>query len=120
VATPTGLYGSFDLTARTIDAVIAVVTPGAYALGTSSILDRTHLEILYIGRSDDDVRARLKRHVGEYSHFQYVLLPSALSAFEKECWLYHTFSPRDNILHPARPQNVRCDCPVPGCTALFY
>ena len=42
---------------------------------------------------------------------------SSLAAFEKECWLYHTFNPADNGIHPARPQGSNSLCSWIGCTA---
>ena len=33
------------------------------------------------------------------------------------CWLYHTFNPADNGIHPARPQGSNSLCSWIGCTA---
>jgi len=120
VAIPSGLFGPFDLTAQVIDARIPFSLPGAYLLGPAEPLNPGAVIPRYAGRSDDDVAARLKRHVGAYPKFLYDTFPTALLAFEKECGLYHTFNPPDNIVHPARPQGTRLKCPWPGCTALFY
>jgi hypothetical protein len=111
-----GLSRCYDLTEWDIDAVVATL-PGAYALGIAQ--DQNVLTIRYVGRADDNVNARLKRWVGRYRHFQFAVLTTR-AAFDKECWLYHTFSPVDNMIHPARPSGTNYRCPVVGCTAFLF
>jgi hypothetical protein len=95
----------------TIDAKLKGIGPGAYALG--SINSSGGLAISYVGRSDDDVTARIKDHVGKYSAFKYAFYPDRKSAFLKECELFHNFGAYslDNKVHPARPQNSGWTCP---------
>ena len=116
MATPTGLKGNFDLTALIIDANVRH-SPGVYALGTAA--SATELQIDYVGRSDDDVNQSLKTWVGSYRHFQFIDSLTPLVAFEMECRLWHTFRPRGNNVHPARPAKTWYNCPVTGC-ASFY
>ena len=74
------------------------------------------LVISYVGRSDDDLAARLQQHVAlPYLHFKYGFLPSAAAAFNKECELYHDFDPPGNKVHPAKPKNSLLACLRCGC-----
>jgi len=111
-----GLSGCYELSNTIIDAVVRFTRPGAYALGTA--LNQSILQISYVGRADSDLNARLKQHVGRYRDFQFVYTDSAYAAFAKECWLYHTFNPGGNQIHPARPLGA-LTCPTPGCRTLF-
>lgn len=110
-----GLNGPYALTTEKIDEVVTKKSPGAYALGYSKegtfYIDR-------VGRSDKDVNDRLKDYADEYKQFKYGYYSSAKAAFEKECQLYHDFKPKDNTIHPDRPEGTDYDCPVDGCDAL--
>ncbi len=86
-----GFSRCIRLTAEAIDQAVGVTSPGVYALGSAQ--DSNILHILYVGRADEDVNRQLKSHVGAYAHFQFVCVPSARLAFDRECWLYHTFRP---------------------------
>ncbi len=101
--------GPFSLTAETIKSVVTTKSPGAYALGYSK---NSTFYIKYVGRSDDNLANRLNDWVGHYQEFKAGYLSSAKMAFEKECHLYHDFSPGlDNKVHPARPTNSNWGCP---------
>jgi len=85
--------------------------PGAYALG--KLGEDNIFYIFYIGRSDNDLAGRLQQHVTEhYPQFMHAFYTSTKLAFEKECHLYHDFSPTDNKIHPARPYREKWSCPV--------
>jgi hypothetical protein len=103
-----GLRGPFALTSTGIDNNVTYTSPGAYALGRTK--DSKFL-ISYVGRSDDDVNARLHDHEGNYEQFKFEYCKSAKAAFEKECTLFHDFSPPDNDVHPARPRGTDWQCP---------
>lgn len=103
-----GLNGPYALTDETIDKTIANGSAGAYALGHS---DGGTFYISYVGRSDTDVNDRLHNWVGKYNQFKFGYFGSAKAAFEKECGLYHNFTPPDNKVHPARPHNSNWSCP---------
>lgn len=108
-----GLRGPFPLTSTGIDKEVAKKSAGAYALGQTN--DKDVFVVSYVGRSDDDVNARLKQHVTEwYPQFKYEYYSSAKAAFEKECNLYHDFDPPDNKIHPARPWDANWKCPRCG------
>jgi len=106
-----GLHGPHSLTAAGVSSDVKGVGPGAYALGNTN--DKNLFVISYVGRSDDDLAGRLQQHVLKpYLQFKYGFLPSSAAAFDKECRLYHDFSPPDNRVHPARPQGTNLRCPV--------
>lgn len=106
-----GLYGPHSLTKSGVEDNVTGVGPGAYALGNTKDDGKFYLE--YVGRSDDDLAARLQQHVPErYLQFKHAFYESAKAAFEKECHLYHDFSPPDNKVHPARPRGKDWSCPV--------
>lgn len=85
---------------------------GAYALGSQGSKLFT---VLYIGRSDVNLRDRLLQHVGErYTHFKFMPIYTQEDAFYKECHLYHDFGENsllDNKEHPARPVGTDYQCP---------
>lgn len=107
-----GLNGSYLLTKKGINDAVTRTSAGAYALG---FVKDDKFYIKYVGRSDDDVNDRLHKHIGkknDYKKFKFKYYSSAKAAFEKECRLYHDFKPRDNIIHPDRPNNSNWKCPV--------
>lgn len=105
-----GLRGPYPLTTEGVNDNVTRSFPGAYALGRMA--NGSMFLISYVGRSDDDVNARLHDHVqGEHSSFKFEPYASAKAAFEKECDLYHDFSPPENKAHPARPVGTSWQCP---------
>lgn len=108
----TGWTNYYNLTAAGVDAAITRTSPGAYALGR--VGEDGTFYVSRVGRSDSDVNARLKSQVGDYTHFKFGYFSSPKAAFEKECRLYHDFNPRDNKIHPDRPNGSGWECPV--CT----
>ena len=79
-----------------------------FALGRS---ENGTFYIRYVGRSGDDVATTLGEHVGDYQHFKFAYFSSPSTAFEKECQLFHDFSPPGNRLHPDRPKGTTWSCP---------
>lgn len=98
---------------KTIEREITRTSPGNYGIGY--IQDNT-FHVCRVGRSDDDVKGRLKQYVGvepdRYTHFQLKYASSIKEAFEKECWNFHDCNPPDNDRHPDRPDNTNLQCPV--------
>jgi hypothetical protein len=113
MAIPT-LSGSVELNDETIDAVITEGGAGVYILGPNGVKGGVYVRL--VGRSDVNLRARLKQHVGRHSHFVYSYADSPLAAFQAECRLYHHYAPSENVAHPVRPRNVDWKCP---CCAVF-
>ena len=114
MATPMGLAnGPFPLTQEWVSRTVTSKSPGAYVLGNMGADGVFYIS--YAGRSDDDVAARLLQHVPEpYPQFFFRYYSSAQAAYEKECWLFHTFGPEDNKVHPASPKNSYLSCPQCG------
>ena len=111
----TGLKGSYSLTTEKIDEIVTNTSPGAYALGRYDSEEKTFY-ISYVGRSDNDINDRLKKHAteGKYSRFKFDYYDSPKAAFEKECNLYHDFGEKeklDNKKHPQRPDDSTWECP---------
>lgn len=105
-----GLKGSFRLSRSQIDAQVSSVSPGIFALGQRSA-DGAKFTIWRVGRSDADLCRHLHKYVGKYSFFKFDYAESASEAFERECDLFHRFSPQDNRTHPTRPMGTRWRCP---------
>ena len=106
-----GMSGPYELTKEKIDSVVTRTSPGNYALGRKK---NDTFYVNYVGRSDDDVKSRLKDWVGKYKHFKCSYATSAKSAFEKECRNYHDFGGKeklDNDVHPQRPSGKDWKCP---------
>jgi hypothetical protein len=112
-----GLLGPHPLTPAALDQTLSEIGPGAYALGKISKDGKTFL-ISYVGRSDNDLRKRLKDWIGTYPQFKYGYFATAKDAFRKECNLFHDFGETtlDNPAHPARPSGTSWTCP--RCRAL--
>ncbi len=107
----TGLHGEYVLNENSINNNVTRISPGAYALGR---IEGNTFYIAYVGRSDSDIKSRLKDHIGNYSYFKYDYFSTAKLAFDKECELYHDFGSSvslDNKIHPDRPKNSNWECP---------
>jgi hypothetical protein len=111
MAAQTGLFGSHPLTTEGIDAAVVGVGPGAYALGRQ---DGNTFYVDYVGRSDTDLKARLKNWTDtNHTHFKYGFFDSPQLAFNKECSLFHDFGGTENLqneIHPARPNGSGWKC----------
>ena len=100
---------------ETIDANVTRTSAGNYALGR--VDEDGIFRVNYVGRSDDDVKDRLKRWVGKkdkYKEFKFSYATSPKAAFEKECKNYHDFGGSeklDNEIHPQRPEGADWGCP---------
>lgn len=93
-------------------------TPGVYLLLAKAQSGK--LIVCYVGRSDDDLYARLQDHVadGEYVAFYYRECDDEDDAYFSECEEFHRYGKvphLDNEVHPDRP-NFRKDLPV--CSEL--
>ncbi len=105
----TGLAGPYPLSFDAINTVVEQQCAGAYALGY--IDQNGRFCINHVGRSDSDVGAKLRDHIGSDMLFKFGYFPSAREAFEKECRLFHDFNPPGNRVHPARPHGTNWECP---------
>lgn len=105
------MEGPYKLDSETIDAKVTRTSPGNYALGGEN--EKGTFLVGYVGRSDSDVRARLKSWVGKTTRslFKFSYASSPKVAFEKECNNYHDFEPPENDSHPDRPEGTTWQCP---------
>lgn len=114
----TGLFGPFDLNNQNIDAKVGA-SIGAYALGR--VNDQGTFVVKYVGRSDNDLNARLKNWVGDYPSFKYGHFGNTKDAFSRECHMFHDFggvTSLDNSVHPARPSGASHRCSNGQCSDL--
>ena len=107
------MNASYTLSAAEIDKQITRTSEGNYALG--HVNDKAVFLVNYVGRSDTDLNARLKKWVGKYESFKYAYATSPKAAFEKECRNFHDFGGTvslDNDIHPDRPASSGWKCPA--------
>lgn len=113
----TNLNGPLKLRRSEIDRAVYSGTPGAYSLGD---FDGGSFFPRYMGRSDEDLSARLKQwaDIGSYAYFKFCCFRTVLEAYNKECRLYHDWGgdrgKLDNDVHPAKPPSKAWSCPVCG------
>ena len=93
--------------------------PGAFALGKTN--SRGIFEVGCLGRSDTDVREILLECAedGSFAEFRVWHFPTVRQAFEKECRLWHYYSPSTHPEHPLPPEGADWPCPVRGCPYHF-
>lgn len=107
------MQGAYDLSNAKIDELITRISEGNYALGI--INEKTNKFIVkYVGRSETDLNARLKQHVGKHPKFKFSYASSPKEAFEKVCKNFHDFGgikKLGNNIHPTRPLNTDWKCP---------
>jgi hypothetical protein len=106
-----GMNGPYNLNNGAIEANVTKKSPGNYALGRKN--EEGTFLVAYVGRSDSDVRERLKSWIGKTTKplFKFCYSTSAKTAFEKECENYHDFNPPENDVHPDRPDGSNWECP---------
>jgi hypothetical protein len=103
------LNGPYTLDNQTIASTVTRTSPGVYVLASAGSNQAKR-----VGRSDTDVRARLRSYVGQYARFWFAYASSPKDAFHKECYLWHDLKPSHNVIHPDRPNGSAWKCPV--CT----
>jgi len=107
--TSTGLLGPYRLTFDGIDTAVGRKSAGVFALGHENPAGA--FVVRHIGRSDADLKSRLRDYIGSDTMFKFRYFSTARMAFEKECELFHRFSPPGNRIHPDRPQGTSLACP---------
>lgn len=108
-AMKTNLYGPYDLTFDSVDAVMPVGSRGVFALGYAE--DSSMFRVQRVGRDGKDLSRKLKSLIGASNKFKYRLTLTEREAFEMECELFHKLRPPSNISHPDRPQGSDWRCP---------
>ena len=104
-----GLMGPYQLSFDGISSAVTRRAAGVYALGHTGADGKFRVQ--HIGRSDIDVREKLRGCIGSNTMFKYGYFPSSKAAFEKECDLFHDFGPPGNRIHPDRPAGSSLECP---------
>ena len=105
----TGLLGPYRLTFDGISTAVARRSAGVFALGHK---DRDgNFQVKHVGRSDNDIRSKLCECIGSDILFKFGFYGTAKAAFEKECELFHDFSPPGNRVHPGRNKATMWECP---------
>jgi hypothetical protein len=105
----TGLLGPYRLTFDAIDAIVVERGPGVFALGRADRDGR--FCVSHVGRSDADLRSRLRDFIGSDSLFKYGYSSSPEAAFHRECGLFHDIAPPRSLVHPGRMQGTSWECP---------
>ena len=108
----TGLLGPYRLTFDAIDAAVTQTSPGVFALGHADPGGRFCVN--HVGRSDADVKIKLRDFIGSDSLFKYGYFPSSEAAFQKECALFHDVRPPRNLVHPGRPKGTSWNAHTAG------
>lgn len=114
------MKGPYLLNETNIDTYVSS-KPGAYCL-TYTSGDKN--EACYVGRSDDDLKSRLKDHLPEnevdncitskeVDKFYFENTDTAKAAYELECQWYHKYEPTCNDIHPDKTY-PSWSCPVCG------
>lgn len=107
------MRGPFDLDEATINRTIPATTPGNFAIGY--VKENGAFVTRFVGRSDSDVAAELRRHETDSStKFKWSSAPSVLAAFEKQCRNFHDFggyNALENEDHPEPPNGMNWKCP---------
>ena len=119
-----GMGNSHPLTVEKIDEVVLPERIGNYAYGYLN--NQGRFVVRYIGRSDSDLRERIKHGVDDmridsslrYECFKFSYAESVKEAYEKECHNYHDFGGDRgflcNEIHPAKPEEYDGFCPICG------
>lgn len=109
--------GAFLLTRQNVLATVPATSRGAYCIGIPNGPGQP-ISPVYGGRSDDfDLLGRLLVHADAYGpsyQFGFAIAGSALQAYQWECEMYHSWAPRDNVVHPAKPAGTSHKCPICG------
>lgn len=116
------MVGPYRLTDDEINANVESYKIGNYAFGYLN--DKGVFVVRYVGRSDTDLRTRIKHgivdrrtnsEVYQYEYFKFSYADTSAEAYIKECKNYHDFGgDRGKLLnanHPDAPNGLEIDCP---------
>jgi hypothetical protein len=107
--TGTGLRGPFSLASDDIDGELVDHCPGTYVLGFTDYLGR--FSITFVGSAGEDLKLKLRGHIGTALQFKFRHFADQRQAFERECQIFHQYMPSGNFLHPSRPRGTDWTCP---------
>jgi hypothetical protein len=94
------LEGPYPLTLDSLESFVGR-SPGAYIiLGTNN-------KGVYVGRSDDDLRGKMKQHApNPILRFFFEHTRTAMDAYNLECLWYHQYEPQEKVIHPGKSHSV--------------
>lgn len=109
----------FSLTLEEVDKQVTANKAGVYLLLRIDKKNKKYL-VRYVGRSDSDLKVRLKQHCSEgYDAFWFEYVKSPLEAYLEECRLYHHYKGDigllDNEYHPDAPKGLAEKVVCPYC-----
>ncbi len=101
---------SHKLTEAMVRALVPARVSGVYTLGRYADAQPV---VVYVGRSDLDLRRRLLSHAraGEFDWFSFTVTRSIFEAFRLECCGWHLYSSICNMIHPDAPARLPYRCP---------
>ena len=115
-----GMVGPFSFNKEMIESLLGDNVIGNYALGYLNHSTNTFI-VLYIGRSDKDLKKRLISHLDDkeqYKDFKFIKQNTIQNAYLCECKNYHDFGGDKGSLvnnnHPAKPETLAIRCPYCG------
>lgn len=104
------MRGPYLLRPLQVDISIPTHVGGVYCLARNS------KDVVFVGRTDRDLRDKIKSHWPEYQFFWYEPALSIREAFINHCYAFHKHV--DNDLeakeHPTPPGSLNLKCPVCG------
>jgi hypothetical protein len=109
------MRGPYDLADEKIEEKVTESSPGNYALGNEG--DNGVFVVGYVGRSDTDIKRRLKAWSARAKSklmFKFSYAPDSRAAYEKECEHFHAFRPPGQHVHPHPPKGEAWCCPRCG------
>ena len=118
------MNGPYDFNDDSIEFNITKISGGNYALGTVDKMTN-NFHVTYVGRSDSDLKDRLKQQLirlNDISNrfqkknlsFKYSYAFSPKEAYEEECRNYHDFIGSKKLInnfHPEKPIDEKWICP---------
>lgn len=101
---------TFSLNTSVLNTLFSDGIIGIYYLG---FVRNGKFLIRYVGRSDCDLRRRLRQHtkIGRYTHFVYIRTKTIKEAYYLECREWHRLHNLDNDIHPDEPNYLNYSCP---------
>ncbi len=114
--TELGMSLIYELTNEQVNERVRTSCMGNYWYLTQK--DADTFNIVYIGRSDSDLREEIKSRrttdtkFDKCTHFCFSYAETSKEAYEKECKDYHTYKPLLNDIHPNKPDGKKYICPI--------
>lgn len=81
------------------------------------LIHNENKEVIYVGRSDEDLAKELKKYVEKGKFFSYEYVVSLKEAYLLECKYFHKYKDNPNFTredHPIPPKGIEEKCPVCG------